>query len=404
MDTYNFIATLSTVFSDAPDDTVYEIKPYQLQHGVVQVSITTTDPNLTSDFGEQITQADASVNRAGLAAIVMTVTTTDKYPKIVSSPMVTNDNVKVTVDCVETDDANTGKHTAIITAIITYLNDYDSHVYVETKIDNATVIPAPPKVIYRYLIMRHNLIDGYLHGQAGQDPNMLVTDMFSFMNMTLVKMSQTMYDTLSPGWVQEEIIEVDEDTAKNGVQFWGEIRDVAKVFEAKNSWYGEKVPHVITPEEKAQALNLMKMFATEIIEHEFDRRFLAMRGAGMMEVESWEVQKYEARAFKDDPTATTPFLDYLSTSRGKDKTELANKIIQKAADYELKLSRLLVEMQTVIDKFNSAASIWDINILYEDYMGIQMPIKSAIALGRTVSDTDWNRKPEWQVKGNGYYF
>jgi len=33
-----------------------------------------------------------------------------------------------------------------------------------------------------------------------------------------------------------------------------------------------------------------------------------------------------------------------------------------------------------------------------------MPIKQAIALGRTVSDTDWTRKPEWSVKGNGYYF
>ena len=61
-------------------------------------------------------------------------------------------------------------------------------------------------------------------------------------------------------------------------------------------------------------------------------------------------------------------------------------------------------LQQLLDKFNDCTTVWDMNILYEDYFGITMPIKEAIALGRTVSDTNWNRLPQWSVKGNGYYF
>ena len=94
----------------------------------------------------------------------------------------------------------------------------------------------------------------------------------------------------------------------------------------------------------------------------------------------------------------------MAQERELDKTGRANKIIQKAEDDQDRFSKMRVEMQKLIKKFEDCSSVWDINTLYEDYFGIAMPIKQAIALGRTVSDTDWTRKPEWSVKGNGYYF
>jgi hypothetical protein len=68
------------------------------------------------------------------------------------------------------------------------------------------------------------------------------------------------------------------------------------------------------------------------------------------------------------------------------------------------MAMLLADMQNLLAKFKSCATVWDINILYEDYFGIAMPISMAIKLNRTISDTNWNRVPEWRVKGNGCYF
>ena len=59
---------------------------------------------------------------------------------------------------------------------------------------------------------------------------------------------------------------------------------------------------------------------------------------------------------------------------------------------------MLVEYQILIKKFESCESVWDLNILYEDHIGIMLPQKQAIEMGRTKSDTDWDRKPEYEVE------
>jgi hypothetical protein len=54
-------------------------------------------------------------------------------------------------------------------------------------------------------------------------------------------------------------------------------------------------------------------------------------------------------------------------------------------------------MQKIKKLFESATSIRDINILYEDYFGVLMPSTQAIELGRTVSETDWTRTNEVKI-------
>ena len=61
-------------------------------------------------------------------------------------------------------------------------------------------------------------------------------------------------------------------------------------------------------------------------------------------------------------------------------------------------------MQKLLKQFENTTSIKDINTLYEDYLGVLMPTIQAIEMGRTVSNTDWERKPEYEVKANEYNF
>ena len=151
----------------------------------------------------------------------------------------------------------------------------------------------------------------------------------------------------------------------------------------------------------------MQLYAKEIIEDEYEKRFLRLRNTNQLEATSWEIQKHEAKewlTYQGSEGHVTPFLNYLSETRSIDKTTLANRILSKAESYEDRLSTLLVEMQTLIDRFKNCTSIKNINILYEDYLGVMMPQSQAVELGRTISETDWTRKPQYEVKSNELRF
>ena len=86
------------------------------------------------------------------------------------------------------------------------------------------------------------------------------------------------------------------------------------------------------------------------------------------------------------------------------RDDLSNKILEKAEAWEDKLSTMLVEYQTLVKKFEDCTTVWDLNILYEDYIGILLPQKQAIEMGRTISETDWDRKPEYEVDAYVFKF
>ena len=185
------------------------------------------------------------------------------------------------------------------------------------------------------------------------------------------------------------------------------------------SGYEDKAPIEVTPEIKAHVVEFMTTFALELIDDEYEKRssrmgfvfvLLSMRNedkATMLEVESWSIQKHEAKEWLTYGGLTgheTPFLDYLAEKEEKDKTELSKKILAKAESFQDKLSSMLVDMHKLKRKFKSASTIWDLNILYEDYLGVLMPSNQAVELERTVSEDDWTRKPEYEVNANEYNF
>tara|TARA_B100001113_G_C21107686_1_gene621669 strand:+ start:440 stop:1264 length:825 start_codon:yes stop_codon:yes gene_type:complete len=273
----------------------------------------------------------------------------------------------------------------------------------------------------KYLIIKQSCLDTTQFDSGMWDSRFTFIEMYDLQNLSCIEISDELYGIHHKGW-EGKYIEITKDLATNGSTFFSEVRDVSKVWEVgdgvpeglteeqmRNMDYPDgvkygKVPVTMTDEIKADTLNFMKIFAKELIEDEYEKRFLSLRDTGLLEVASWEIQKHEAREHLAGAGGNTPFLDYLATQHSKDKTVLANKILSKAESYEDKVSTLLVAMQKLLKQFENTTSIRDINTLYEDYLGVLMPTIQAIEMGRTVSNTDWERKPEYEVKANEYNF
>ena len=395
--------SVANVFFTEPASAVYDKDQQVAVHTArIVTQITTIDPTAQVVATEQTRQAVSGENGNNAMAYITTiVTTTDTNVVITTTPTVSSG--EITVDTVGREETNAnGMFVTTLVCTITKTGaplDVYASTLVTLPVANTIIEPT-----YRYIILRHDLIDGNLHGVPGGDFNMTCQEMYSLMNFACVKMSEGLYHTLLQGWSKEKIIEIDEDTAFYGTTFFSEIRPVAKIWEAKTSWYGEKVPTEITPEIIGYILTVMKAFATEIIHAEYERRYLVLRGSSDFEADTWHIQGEEATEYTANPAAPTPFIDYLAASRNITKDRLVDKILSKRKAYLEQLAMKLADMQNLLTKFNSCETVWDINILYEDYFGIAMPISMAIKLGRTISDTNWNRLPQWRVKGNGCYF
>ena len=283
----------------------------------------------------------------------------------------------------------------------------------------------------KYLIIKQSLLDPQLFMEENAyDDRFVFKELYDLLNVSCIKVSSQMYSIHSKVW-NGKYIEISEDTATLGSTLFSEVRDTAKlweisgldgpgltgnekpeVFEQYPEATAEKVPVSMnevrgTMTIKEHVLVFMKAFAKEIIEEEYQSRFLALRDTCELESASWEIQKHEAREWLTNAGlngSVTPFLDYLATERGEDKTVLSNKILTKAEGYQDKLSTMLVAMQKLKKQFKNTTSITDINTLYEDYLGVMMPTTQAIEMGRTLSTTDWARKPEYEVMANEFNF
>ena len=283
----------------------------------------------------------------------------------------------------------------------------------------------------KYLIIKQSLLDPQLFMEENAyDDRFVYKELYDLHNISCIQVSAEMYGIHSKLW-NGKYIEIEKDTAELGSTLFSEVRDTAKLWEISGlegpGLTGNERQEVIDqyPEATAQkvpidmnstvgsmtvkehVLTFMKAFAKEIIEDEFQKRFIAMRNTCELESASWEIQKHEAREWLTNNGANgsvTPFLDYLATERGEDKTVLANKILQKAETYQDKLSTMLVAMQKLKKQFKNTTTIKDINTLYEDYLGVMMPTAQAVEMGRTLSNDDWARKPEYEVMANEFNF
>lgn len=81
------------------------------------------------------------------------------------------------------------------------------------------------------------------------------------------------------------------------------------------------------------------------------------------EISSWPQQEKEARAYIANNAAATPLLDALSAARGVTKGVLAQKIVQKSAQYAAAAGALIGKRQALEDKINAATTLTELQAI-----------------------------------------
>jgi hypothetical protein len=84
--------------------------------------------------------------------------------------------------------------------------------------------------------------------------------------------------------------------------------------------------------------------------------FQITSGYPQHEITSWAKQEEEAKGFLVNPVYPTPLLEALATSRGLDKTELANRILSKASLYASLSGQIIGRRQALEDQLNALPS------------------------------------------------
>jgi len=83
------------------------------------------------------------------------------------------------------------------------------------------------------------------------------------------------------------------------------------------------------------------------------------------EMVSWRKQEDEARAYTDDNTIATPFIDAQLVTRdlGETKDELVAKIIANADAYQVAYATLLGKFQNLTNKISIATTVDELNLI-----------------------------------------
>ena len=205
-------------------------------------------------------------------------------------------------------------------------------------------------------------------------------------------------------WVRELVKltgsyeEVTELLAKYGTKHFAEIRATVKVTdedplstsdEYAVSIKGPKTEIVLPKERIDAAIEFMKLGAKLIIEDEYDRRFLSLKAEeSKIEQYMWASQLQEANNLSGE----TPLLNNLATIKGITVAEMAKSVIDGQASFHDKVSALYRAMVGLKQEFKNCATIKEINVLWEKYLGIPMPQQQAIELGNTEED-NWTPLP-----------
>ena len=207
---------------------------------------------------------------------------------------------------------------------------------------------------------------------------------FNFHNVSTVKMNKLVFETVKSCF--KRYIEIDEKEFINAPRFQGEVRSHYKDYVMEMNDEGEMV-HVkkkkrVETKNIQLALSYMKKQAILVIEHEFDLRFKNFKNCCDVESESWLYQLEEARRFTEDENSKTPFIDILCMTRGMQKGELVKRVLKNHDKYLIDYASLLGKYHAIRSQIRNCDNMWDMNILYEDYLNVGMPIKQGQKLGR----------------------
>jgi len=182
--------------------------------------------------------------------------------------------------------------------------------------------------------------------------------------------------------------EVTENVGRWGVKHFGEIRAVVKVTsedplstsdEYAVSVTGPKTAIELPKERIDAAIAFMKVSAKLIIEDQYDRKFLSLKcEVSKLEQFLWDAQVRESNNLEGE----TPVLDSIAAAKGEKVADVAASVLANQTAFKDKVILLNAEMLKVKTEFKNCATIKELNLLWQKYMGIPMPNDQMLELGQ----------------------
>ena len=192
--------------------------------------------------------------------------------------------------------------------------------------------------------------------------------------------------------------EITENVGRWGVKHFAEIRAVVKVTDEDPlsddelyvvSQSGPKTAIELPQERIDAAIEFMKLSAKLIIEDEYDRKFLSLKAEdSKLEQYFWNAQVTEANNLEGE----TPILNSIATAKNVAVSDVAASVLTGNKAFNEKALALYDAMVALKQKFTDCATIKELNVLWEDYLGVPMPQSQAIELGN-VEEDGWTPLP-----------
>ena len=200
--------------------------------------------------------------------------------------------------------------------------------------------------------------------------------------------------SISEEWVRDlnkisgSYEEVSEDIGRWGTKHFGEVRAVVKVTDddplSEDDDYAleqleDGRTKVELPQERYDAgIGFMKVAAKLIIEDEYDRKFLTLKAEeSKLEQYLWDAQITEANNLEGE----TPLLNSIATAKGIAVSEVASSVLAGNKTFNDKVKALYDSMLALKQEFKSCATIKELNVLWQKYMGVPMPFSQMVEEG-----------------------
>jgi len=184
-----------------------------------------------------------------------------------------------------------------------------------------------------------------------------------------------------------KFFEITQDEAKAFKSF-GDARTTIKVSLADDEEFDNtyensgKVKVEVTESRYNNIIKMMKLFAKILLEEEFNNRYKKLNyDACELESRTWQTQSQEIMQY-DLGKRELPFLNQLSGVYGVSLDEMVSLVKTSKKSHDNKVNELYLNLLEIKNKFKSATSIIDLNLLYTEYFNLSTPFPQEFKLQR----------------------
>ena len=140
-----------------------------------------------------------------------------------------------------------------------------------------------------------------------------------------------------------------------------------------------KVRYTLTDADKALGVEYNKFILRKIVEDRFTQRLRELQvNASELEEATWTQQVKEAEGYLANNNYSTTVLDRLIEDTEYTKAEYANKVLQRQAEYFVKLAQMLKEQRGIERKIKLCETIADCHRLRHEKFGFSVSYQQQV--------------------------